>query len=160
MNDPNVGAHPDVTDGVYQKATSLQPTLEADYADIAQRAPNAHVIVIGYPQIFPPAVGGNCGQSLGIIWQMSQDSLNAIRDTWAHLNNVIQAAAATARVSYMDDSQQWTGHDFCTGNAAYANGLRGELWRNDPDNESFHPNVAGYRQLASDLNTFITSNWP
>jgi lysophospholipase L1-like esterase len=168
LNDPGTTGYSSTVTGAYQQATRLQSTMALDYGLIRELAPNARVVVVAYPQIFPAQLE-KCAQSLGIIGQMSSNSLHAIRDTWVHLNDVIKAAAANAGVSVMDDSAQWAGHDFCAGaqsppQTAYANGLRG-TWSIippsfTPDVESYHPTVDGYQQLASDLNNFINSNFP
>lgn len=168
LNDPASTGYNSSVNGAYQKATSMQSTLTGDYKLIEELAPNSHVVVVAYPMIFPPKLE-DCAQSLGIVGQMSANALQAIRDTWVHFNNVIKAAAASAGVSVLDDSAQWVGHDFCAGAqnpplTAYANGLRG-TWSITPpsftpDKESYHPTTAGYQQIASDLNSFIMSNWP
>ena len=160
LNDPASRDYDPTVTGAYQRATDVGAILNHDYTLIQQQAPNAHVIVIAYPEIFPPAVE-DCGSSLGIGRQMSQDSLQAIRDTWEHLNSVIKTEAADTGVAYLDDSDQWVGHDFCSGGAAYANGLNGiSATSLNADPESYHPDTTGYFQLASDLNTFITTYWP
>jgi len=143
------------------KIDDLRNTLISTYVTIKTKAPYAKLIVIGYPMIFPPTLR-DCGWSLGVPPRMSANSLQAIRDTWAHMNAVVSSAAAQAGVYFMDDSPSWVGHDFCA-SIPYANGVRGfdpVAGDIDFDFESYHPTVAGYSQMATDLSIFISSHFP
>jgi hypothetical protein len=166
LNDPNSAGSSNTRIGDYQKIDGLRQSLINSYRAIKAKAPYAHIIVVGYPQIFPPTVVSGCGDSLGATDQMSQNSLQAVRNTWAHMNAVASDAAAQAGVSFMDDSASWIGHDFCA-SIPYAWGVRGinlnpitGPFDKDPDKESYHPTVAGFSQLATDLSIFISSHFP
>jgi lysophospholipase L1-like esterase len=162
INWPFYDCWTDKLGGVSTSIARLQSVLVDTYTTIQQAAPDAHVVVLTYPDIFPPRVGVNCGQSLGVFGQMSQADLNAIHSAWRHLNDVIKAAAAQAGVLVLDEQNAFVGHDFCS-SRPYANGIRNLSLANGNvtvDPESFHPAAAGYALEAADLNTFIESHWP
>jgi hypothetical protein len=173
LNWPGYDCWVNKTDQAYNTITGLQPTLAALYTAIKNKAPNAHIVVLTYPDIFPPTVT-SCGPSLGVFGQMSQTDLDHIHRAIQHMDDIIQQAGAQAGVSVLDERNAFAGHDICTGSSAYVNGLNtfggpavadaagvvaGQL-TSHMDNESYHPNAAGYQQMAGDLASYIAATWP
>jgi hypothetical protein len=120
----------------------LRTTLPAVYRTVHARAPNARILVLGYPNPFParaPAIS-ECR-----LWLEPED-LRFLHDEVNALNaSVRYAAAITARlkVRYLAPSG-FGGHDACS-DSPWFNGL--DIV---PTNfrYSFHPNALGQRRLA------------
>jgi len=114
-----------------QIAGQLPAKLDAAYAAIRSRAPNATVAVLGYPR---PFANRTCAAAPGATLT-EQPALNALVD---NLNGVIRARASAAGFRYGDPTPYWTGHDVCS-TAPYTNG-----WVVVPPTDSYHPTRAGY----------------
>jgi lysophospholipase L1-like esterase len=113
------------------KITNQLPAkLDAAYAAIRSRAPNASVVVAGYAR---PFAHRTCIAATGISLG-EEDQLNALTD---HLDSVIRARATAAGFSYADPNPYWSGHDVCS-SSRFTNGLA----LNTKD--SYHPTRAGY----------------
>jgi lysophospholipase L1-like esterase len=108
----------------------LPASLDALYGQIRSRAPQAKVVVVGYPRIF---MGEDCN---AFTWfsPAEQSRLNAVAD---RANSVIAAAAARAGFGFSNPTAAFTGHAVCD-DPEWLNGL------SNPIGESYHPNVAGH----------------
>jgi lysophospholipase L1-like esterase len=112
--------------------TTLQGTLTTLYGSIKAQAPNAKVIVVGYPRLFN---GSDCS-----IWtSFTTAEMTALNATADLLNAVTATAAAGASAVFADPTQKFTGHAVCDGTP----------WINNVNvlafSESYHPNRAGHR---------------
>jgi lysophospholipase L1-like esterase len=144
-------------------------TLTTLYQDIHTDAPNAQIVVVTYPLVFPrqfntdpeTANTGNCVQTvLGGEYLTSQQQLDLIYAAEDHLDSVIKQAAANANVGVriLNEENAFLngGHDICAyipspgpdANVLILNGL-------SPGNDSFHPNNDGYSQVAHDLRNLL-----
>jgi lysophospholipase L1-like esterase len=120
--------------------TSLPPVLRT----LRARAPDARILLLGYPDPFPTAVspGSRCS-----AWFATGDIAWANRESVA-LNAAIRTAARTsgARITFVSPTG-FAGHDVCSRdpwfNAVYLEPSR--------VSGSFHPNVLGQRRLARDV---------
>ncbi|GAA4916955.1 GDSL-like lipase/acylhydrolase family protein [Stackebrandtia albiflava] len=107
------------------------PGLLSDlYAEIGSRAPNAQVLILGYPKLFS---GRSCFGNTGI----NLDEQARINEANYVLNGVISTAAQNAGFTYVDPIPAFEGHGVCT-SGAYVNGLRFNI------PESYHPNRNGH----------------
>jgi lysophospholipase L1-like esterase len=118
--------------------TQLPPLLDAVYAQVAAAAPNAHVVVTGYPRLFSPEYGGYLEASSAEL-----STLNAAADT---LNAVIAAAAARAGFQFVDVRQRFDGHG-ANSPDAWILGL------SDPG--AFHPTLDGYEAYTAAVNSAL-----
>ncbi len=111
-------------------AGQLPARLDALYASMRARAPQARVVVVGYPRIFQ---GEDCDL---FTWfsPAEQTRLNAVAD---QANGVLAAAASRAGFRFTDPTGAFTGHAVCD-DPEWLNGL------SNPISESYHPNVAGH----------------
>lgn len=109
--------------------TVLPSRLDAVYATIKQRAPQARVIVFGYPRLVEP--DGNC------LTASKRADLNRGADA---LNEGIAARVAAAGLEFIDPRDRFAGHGAC-GPAPWINAFSVARLI-----ESFHPNRDGYRQ--------------
>ncbi|MFG2818331.1 SGNH/GDSL hydrolase family protein [Kitasatospora sp. NPDC048365] len=111
-------------------ATNTLPgKLDQVYSAIKSKAPNAHVVVLGYPHLYK--VPGSC------IFGISDTKRTAINSAADVLDDVISKRVANAGFTYQDVRSIFTGHEIC------ASGTR---WLNSttlPVDESYHPNAAG-----------------
>ena len=110
---------------------TLPGRLSTLYSSIRSKAPNAKVIVVGYPRIFN---GEDCN---AFTWfsPTEESRLNATAD----LLNSRTSSAATARgFTFVNPTSRFVGHAVCD-SPEWLNGL------SSPVSESYHPNVAGHR---------------
>ena len=138
-----------INSALYTKITNLEGTLESTYASIEAAAPNASVVVLTYPQIFPAPysdVQYDCAAA-PVTVVTSQNQLNLIRGVITRLDTVIKQAAAAEWVTVIDEENAFAGHEMCTADP-WVNNIVGGVNAQD---ESFHPNVAGYTKEAADL---------
>ncbi|GHB53236.1 lipase 1 [Streptomyces viridiviolaceus] len=108
--------------------STLPGNLDGVYSAIRNRAPSAHVVVIGYPRFYK--LGTSC---LGL----SETKRKAINDAADHLNSAIAQRAAAHGFTFGDVRNTFTGHEICSGSSW----LHSVNWLNI--GESYHPTAAG-----------------
>lgn len=103
----------------------LPGELDALYGEIRARAPEAKVVVMGYPYLYKE--GGTCTGA----GSLAADKRAMINDGSDVLNGVIKARAEAAGFAFADARTAFAGHEICTG---------------DPwiDGSSVHPNAEGH----------------
>lgn len=109
----------------------LPGRLSTLYASIKSKAPNAKVIVVGYPRIFN---GEDCN---ALTWfsPTEESRLNATADL---LNSRTATQASYKAFSFVNPTNRFIGHAVCD-SIEWINGL------SNPISESYHPNIAGHR---------------
>ena len=115
---------------------SLPAALNTTYTDIRAHAPNATVLVVGYPHLFT-AAGNTCGFNL--LTSSHEKSLNQTADL---LDGALAAAAASHGFGFIDPRAAFASHELCSSSA----------WLNNvtiPTQESYHPNIPGEAGYAS-----------
>jgi hypothetical protein len=110
--------------------TELPGRLGSLYAAMRSRAPQARIVVAGYPRTFN---GEDCNL---LTWfsPTEESRLNATADL---LNSKIQAAANRSGLTYSSPTSAFVGHAVCD-DTEWINGL------SSPSSESFHPNRLGH----------------
>ena len=121
---------------IQDTAVSLADALTA----IRQRAPDARVYVVGYPDLLP-AGGGSCGHTLGL----TEGDVRFLNDEELRLNSALQQAARAAGDGYADTYAPSAGHDAC---AAPASRWIEPLLPAAPA-APLHPNATGERGMAA-----------
>lgn len=111
----------------------LPGKLDTTYQAIRNQAPNATVVVLGYPRLFDPTADCPSDQMTTFKRQL----LNAGAD---HLARVIAARAAAAGFRFADVRPVFDGHAVCT-TAAWINNITPARM-----SDSFHPNASGYER--------------
>ncbi len=116
----------------------LRPRLETLYRAVRARAPEADLLVVGYPHLVAdPAVSG-----AATCAGLAPDEVLWVRRQGEALARVVQAAATAAGARYLDAAAAFAGHEACTG----------EPWMEGVNlsvtSASFHPNAAGHERLA------------
>ncbi|SDX72655.1 GDSL-like Lipase/Acylhydrolase family protein [Amycolatopsis xylanica] len=111
-------------------ATNTLPgLLTTVYNKIKSKAPNARLIVVGYPRFY--AVPGSCGTGL------SDAKRSAINGGIDVATGVLSQRAQAAGATFVDVRGSFTGHNICASGESYLNSLT------FPVDESYHPTVAG-----------------
>lgn len=139
------------------------PSFRTLLTQIHNRAPNARIIVVGYPHLFPEKLASNCtvgGNGLGFHYSITPTNDSAIGGGQEYVDNLIrgiaaQAAAQGLDVRFADPRAGFIGHDVCQTHDghgqpqthAWINGL---LFNGltEPSTYSFHPNAAGQKTYA------------
>lgn len=157
---------------------ALEPHLVQLYTDIAARAPNAMIIVVGYPELFEDGTSAQPGCQNALL---SGDQTSWMNGMGQLLNQEIGDAVDAVQAQGLDfyfippdnpfgnGTSPFTGHRVCdptTGNAPadpYINGLVG------PQNTgsgfqlvagSFHPTAAGEQEYATLVNQCVQGQLP
>src|SRR6516225_4274216 len=110
--------------------TTLPGQLNTMLADIRSHAPNAKIIVLGYPDFYDLSVSICIGLSRGDHQALD----NGIND----LDGVIQTAAVNSGDTFADVRAQFSGHELCDGSR----------WLNSitlPISNSYHPTATGQK---------------
>ncbi|MFE0190395.1 SGNH/GDSL hydrolase family protein [Streptomyces sp. NPDC059008] len=107
---------------------TLPGKLDTVYDAIDQKAPNARVVVLGYPRFYK--LGGSC---VGGLSEKSRSAINAAADA---INGVTAKRAADHGFAFGDVNTTFAGHELCSGSAW----LRSVTY---PVDESYHPTAAG-----------------
>lgn len=118
-----------VNKGIDAVNNALPAKLDATYATIRSRAPNATVVVLGYPRLIDPGASCYTARKVAALAR-GADALDA----------VIADRAAAAGFRYVDPRAHFAGHGACAS----------ARWINNFSvlhlGESFHPNATGYAQ--------------
>lgn len=120
---------------------TLPGALSTLYASIKSKAPNAKVVIVGYPRLFQ---GEDC--NAGTWFSPSEETrLNQTADL---LNSKLSSAASAKGFSFANPTSAFTGHAVCD-DVEWLNGL------SNPISESYHPNrtghSSGYKPLVNGL---------
>ena len=91
--------------------------LEAALGLVAARAPEARVVLVGYPQLVPET--GSCPE---LPWTPEEYAEG--RAAFAALAEELAEVASRADVAYVDVAAASAGHDVCAGDQAWVNGAR------------------------------------
>ncbi|MEU8542884.1 SGNH/GDSL hydrolase family protein [Streptomyces sp. NPDC048717] len=109
--------------------TTLPARLDAVYTAIRNKAPNAKVVVLGYPRFY--MLNGTC------IAGLSETERSAINGASDYLNAAISKRAANKGFTFSSVTSTFSGHEICSGSAW----LHSVNWLNI--GESYHPTAAG-----------------
>ncbi|MFJ1808591.1 MULTISPECIES: SGNH/GDSL hydrolase family protein [unclassified Streptomyces] len=126
--------------------------LDADFAklstrvpdmltDIKQRSPQARVVVVGYPNLFPTD-GSACGSSV----PLAKGDVTWLNQATNRLNLLLEMAAYTKQAEFVDTSSVFRGKDMCRPSS--------KQWINPllPQTPgSAHPNAIGHLMLAFEV---------
>ena len=110
--------------------TTLPGRLTTLYAAVRARAPQAQVVVAGYPRVFS---GVDCN---ALTW-FSATEMSRLNATADLLNTTTKGLAGKAGFAFSDPTAAFTGHAVCS-SSEWLNGL------SSPVSESYHPNRLGH----------------
>jgi hypothetical protein len=123
---------------------ALPAKLARALGDIKAAAPNATVVLMGYPHLFP-ASAQEQGCAKLTPWAEEMDWFNQSAD---QLDNTMRNAAASAGVRYVSQLAVWAGHEICGNGGEWLNGITASNPADKFHNTwvgtgSFHPNRTG-----------------
>ena len=116
------------------------------YAAIRRAAPDAQLVVVGYPRLFPEDKPGGAAANCAAWDRISAAEARYLNDGTRLLNAQIAATAAAAGADFVDVTDAFDGKELrCTGET-YVNRVRLQSHLRPA---SFHPNAAGHDRLAA-----------
>ncbi|MEU0571188.1 SGNH/GDSL hydrolase family protein [Nonomuraea sp. NPDC005983] len=145
---------------VSQRIAGLRPSLLKVLRELRGRAPNARIIVLGYPRPFPASPSES-------VDNLSPDDQRWLNGVTRQLNDQVGQVAAEfdrgvaafggpGSVEYVDAYEAFTGHEVGRPQP-YLNGLLLDLDELTVNPRSFHPTGDGYRRFAELINAKITA---
>lgn len=117
-----------VNNAISQMNNSLPGSLDSLYDNIRARAPQAQVVVLGYPRFYQ--LSGNC------VAGLTEAERSAINNASDVLNDVLAKRSADAGFTFSGVVDEFTGHELCSGDA----------WLHSvtfPIHNSYHPKAVG-----------------
>ena len=125
--------------------------------------PNARIIVIGYPYLFPdqgapgfPFYPPLCSSILNRLNVTERDGIRTLQDEF---NNRIYEEAVAAGIEFVSPDAIWDHHEPCGSSGQYTNSVKPYLNFPVPINGgSFHPNAAGQQTLAALVACYLDAN--
>jgi hypothetical protein len=127
-------------------STSNPESLTQLYTKVAVDAPNATILVLGYPRFFPASPPASC--STGSLWtKFTAAQLQWMNNEVRSIDNMTARAVRETlnpRVRYVETYEAFRGHERCESDP-WLNGI------NFPGHDisgSLHPNIEGQAALA------------
>ena len=129
---------------------SLSPRMATVASELRRQYPEARVVMIGYPYLFPdgspPWDQADCASVLRRVNTRERAHLRSLTDD---LNNFLYAQAVAAGIEFVSPAAAWDGHEPCGTDGQYTNAVKPVLsLPNIVDGGTFHPNQRGQEQLA------------
>ncbi|HEX5086641.1 MAG TPA: SGNH/GDSL hydrolase family protein [Nocardioides sp.] len=103
---------------------------------VHQRAPDARVLLVGYPQLVPPE--GTCPEL-----PLAAGDYPYVRERFAHLDDAMRAAASDTGSTFVDVYDASSGHDICAGAGAWVDGYPASTRA-----AAYHPFAVEHRAVA------------
>ncbi|WP_235035830.1 SGNH/GDSL hydrolase family protein [Curtobacterium sp. 18060] len=160
-----------VQDGVDQLAVKIQSRVALGIADtlgaVQRAAPNAVVVFLGYPAIFPDAedtpakgcfrsaldLGTLAGSFPSDTYPFTDTDVEYLHGVQDELNEVSRSAAAAAGVRFVDVFASTQDHSPCAASKRYVAGVTltgsGDLRKIDLKAGALHPNERGVTYLTA-----------
>jgi lysophospholipase L1-like esterase len=133
------------------KIDGLRPQLAAVYTEIRNKAPNAEIVAVTYPNIF--SYGNTCAGITGLL----VSDVNWLWTETGHLDDVIVAATRDAGISQLDLRAIFVGHQLCDADPwVYSIPIPVPTDTQSWDTRGwFHPTVDGQAAMAQYLQQLI-----
>jgi lysophospholipase L1-like esterase len=127
------------TNALASSVTVEKPKIAQLLAEIRQRAPQARIVLVGYPDLFPQS--GGCWPAVPI----TNGDVAYLRGIEVKINAMLSADAAAAGDTFVNTYTPTVGHDFCQPekNRDVEGLLPGSLAL------PFHPNAKGQQAMAT-----------
>jgi lysophospholipase L1-like esterase len=127
------------TDQLAALVKAEAPRMAAALSQIAYRAPQARIVVVGYPDLFP--LSGGCWPAVPI----TNGDIGYLRGIELRLNAMLAADAKAAGATFVNTYTPTIGHDFCQPERIRdVEGLLPGSWA-----LPFHPNARGQAAIAA-----------
>jgi lysophospholipase L1-like esterase len=119
------------------KTGIIRDRVTAALEEVHHRAPDATVVLVGYPQAVP--AHGTCP-----ILPLAAGDYGYVRSISDRLNDALRAAAEAADATFVDLVRASQGHDICAGPDAWVNGMHTDMARA----VAFHPFAVEQQAVA------------
>jgi lysophospholipase L1-like esterase len=127
------------TDQLAALVKAEAPKMTVVLSEIAARAPQARIVVVGFPDLFP--LSGGCWPAVPI----TDGDIGYLRGIEVRLNSMLAADAKAAGATFVDTYTPTIGHDFCQPERIRdVEGLLPGSWA-----LPFHPNARGQAAIAA-----------
>jgi hypothetical protein len=136
----------------------LESHLESVYESINAKAPDAKIVVLGYPNLFPASPTSSCQVGPGVAGvgaYMNVGDQIWLNSMGAQLNQTIGFAVTDVKslgvnIRFVNPTSAFSGHELCSSSPwIYPIGV-GLITGLNPG--SFHPTVAGQEEFATLIN--------
>ena len=126
--------------------------LTAAYSRLRADAPNARIVVVGYPNLFSeqPTRASRCILYAALFGTRERQDLNKLA---LRFNRLIEDTAIAAGLEFVDISHVFAGHESCGRDGAWLQFLGEDLRFQDGN---FHPNKTGQRMIARTVACYLT----
>ena len=139
---------------IERRVTNLLPSfLARTYAAITRRSPQATVVVVGYPRLFPGPGQAQPWCFANKLPRVRQLFLNRVS---RQLRDVIARRARQAGFFFLDVAPTFAGHEPCGPKDDWIFGLSRGLDRGVVSVKSYHPNRDGQEGYARALRRFLS----
>lgn len=115
----------------------ITDAVTASIKAIRERAPQAQIVLVGYPRILPD--DNDCRAEL----PLPAAAASRLRLVLENLNKAYRALAAPLKVTYIDTWELTRGHELCSADP-WINGVKG----GGTDGQLLHPKAAYHRAVA------------
>jgi hypothetical protein len=124
---------------------------EVLYPRLADSFPNARIVVVGYPYLFPEEPAGWLPHECTTLLRwVSEGERAQIRERADDFNAVIEQQALDAGLEYVSPVEAWDGHEPCGPDGQLTNAINPLS-----PGGSFHPSEAGQHVLADLVATYL-----
>jgi GDSL-like Lipase/Acylhydrolase family len=139
----------------------VPPKVANTYRAIRERVPNATLVVLGYPRLFPARGRDEPRCFAHKLPRARQLFLNEVGE---HLNDRLREQTRAAGVHYVDVHRLFAGHEPCGRKKDWIFGLSKGLDNPPISLQSYHPNREGQAGYATALRLYlgcmIARRWP
>jgi lysophospholipase L1-like esterase len=136
---------------VARRIDELRPSLTKVLRELRTRAPNARIIVLGYPRPFPEApvasVDNLSAEDQTWLNGMTRRLNDTVASVVSGFDRAIAAFGVPGSVEYVDAYEAFTGHEVGRPQP-YLNGLSVNMEELKVNARSYHPTGDGYRRFA------------
>lgn len=147
---------PATIEQIGQQDAALFAVLRRDF-------PNARILVVGYPYLFPktqapgfPFFPPMCASILNRLSSTERAGIRSLQDAF---NNRTYEEAVAAHIEFVSPVAIWDGHEPCGPSGQYTNAIKPYLnFPNPVNGGSFHPDQAGQQTLAALLACYLDSH--
>ena len=121
--------------------------------------PNARIVVIGYPYLFPAEHAGLVpNDCASVLRRFSYDERAGIRHLEDQFNDLTYEEAVAAHIEFVSSKAMWQDHEPCGTKGQYTNSIKPFLsFHNPVDGGTFHPNKEGQQTLAALVACYLDS---
>lgn len=141
-----------------REVDALLPKLTTLFSDVKNTHPQAHLFIVGYPEVINSTSQANCGALLSPL--LNETERQYINETIGYLNHVLMSATEQAGVQFIDVSDAYQNYRLCDASPVAMNSIRfGDDIAPIPSfgsikvigAESFHPTPKGHEFVAEQI---------